>query len=160
MYDYSEKKAAKALGARLTRGSGAVFDDADMRLAEFLIESKRRDNIGKKVIFYAAFWEKLKKQAVRTNRTPMYMWHTDGRCFVVTYLPVMVDVLQKEGRRICTGDIKTTGTTNTIMAIEEFDAFHAWAYNKNMLPLMIFYYGKFEMALIDFETFKNCMEAA
>ena len=84
MKDISEKQISKKLGGKLTVASGAVHNDADIRFDDFLAESKRRTG-AKKITMLKAVWEKLRKQAVRTNRTPIYFFDNGIRKWAIMH---------------------------------------------------------------------------
>lgn len=84
--DKSEDYIAKRLKGNITRGSGAIRDDADIRIDEFLIEVKRRSNQDNKVILYPKFWEKLRKQCVKYNKMPLYAYNTANDYYFITYV--------------------------------------------------------------------------
>jgi hypothetical protein len=156
MIDKSEKNAAKKLNGQLSRGSGAVSDDADIRIPGFLIESKRRENIGNKIIFNVKFWEKLRKQAIKTNRMPLYLWHTNGQSFCISYSDVLIDMLKSSGKKIFHVFIEYTHNVNYIFKIEDYEKVYSSAYNCDSIPITEFYYErKIPMTIIDFDTFNK-----
>lgn len=70
-----ERKRAKKLGVTPNKGSGAVNDDGDFRMGDFLIEHKYRN---KKTIWASiSWWKKIKKQAILKNRKPCLMFEND-----------------------------------------------------------------------------------
>lgn len=151
---------AKKLSARLSKASGAVNDDADMRIPGFLIESKRRENIGNKIIFNVKFWEKLRKQSVRTNRVPVYAWHTNNQCFCITYKDNMCELLQKLKKPIQSSIVSFMKSINIIVKIEDYYLLHDTAYNSGKTPSAEFPYNHILMSIVDFDTFKKCTEAS
>ena len=84
--DKSEEIIAKKLGGKLTHSSGAVMDDADIRIEGFLTEVKHRSGLGNKVVLDPKFWEKLRKQCVKHNKMPLYVYQADEDIYGITYI--------------------------------------------------------------------------
>lgn len=81
----AEKKIQKTLkGSRRTIGSGNCMNDADLKFENILIESKSYDD--ENITFYKKFWDKLKKQAIRYNKIPCYVYtnNTDSYCIMLS----------------------------------------------------------------------------
>jgi hypothetical protein len=156
--DKSEKVAAKKLGGRLTRASGAICDDADIKCEQFIIESKRRESNQSEIIFYPKFWEKLLKQAVKCRKRPVYMWHTGGKCFVITYEDDILGAFSLM-KRMATGiAFPYKEKVNFRFLIDDFENATATEYRNGYQPYGFFFYKKIPMALIDFTTFKEIVE--
>ena len=83
--DILETTLAKKLKGKLTRGSGCVCDDADIRVDGFLIEAKRR-SATKSIILDKKYWEKLRKQCVKYNKMPLYVFQAGDDAYGITYL--------------------------------------------------------------------------
>lgn len=79
----AENKIKKTLkGSQKTIGSGNIFSDADLKFDNILIESKSYDDDN--ITFYKKFWDKLKKQAIRYNKIPCYVYtnNIDSYCIM------------------------------------------------------------------------------
>ena len=94
MRDKSEIKISKRLGGKLTNASGAVNNDADIRFKGYLIECKRRDT-ETSIVLYRKIWNKLRKQAVRTNKLPIYIFERKMDRYVFTYTDILDDLFNK-----------------------------------------------------------------
>lgn len=73
MLDKQEKEIAEKFGGQLSRASGAVFDDGDIRIKGFLVESKRRDTL-KGIYVSNSVWLKIRKQAIMRGRKPLLVY--------------------------------------------------------------------------------------
>lgn len=81
----AENKINKTLeGSRKQIASGSVLNNADLEFKNILIESKAYDD--ENITFYKKFWDKLKKQAIRYNKIPCYVYtnNTDSYCIMLS----------------------------------------------------------------------------
>ena len=155
MRDKTENKIAKILHGRLTKASGAVNDDADIRIPGFLIESKRRDTV-KSIVFYPKIWEKLRKQCVQTNRLPLYMFSSNGKTYCITYKDLLTSDIMKGKRIIKT---RTSGRLKSNIHIdpEEYWNAHDLAYVAKAYPMLVFFYKNMAYGIIDLDTLRICL---
>jgi hypothetical protein len=88
---YYENKRAKDLGIAPNKGSGAVNDDGDFRMGDFLIEHKYRN---KNTIWAnLSWWKKINKQAILKNRLPCIIFENE-RCSVAYFKFGDIDLLK------------------------------------------------------------------
>lgn len=157
MRDKSELEIAKKLGGRMTNGSGCVSDDADIKIPGFLIEAKRRETTGNKIVFYPKIWEKLRKQSIKCNRTPLYCFQAGGQTFFITYRDVYDSDLMRDMDVLKT-IIDTEPKTNIIIPIEEFDDLYNLAYKVGKVPLLLFKHFDIIYGVTDIKTMKTCLD--
>lgn len=160
MRDKSEIKTAKNLGGQLTKGSGAVNDDADIRFNDCLIEMKRRDTVND-IIFYKRVWKKLNKQAVKASKMPVYIFQRKNTNYIISYADNWMYECSKNSISYITESISTcTGNLNSHFAVDEF-----WVmierYQENGRVVILTFQDRISSALtfgiITYEDFKKVM---
>lgn len=152
--DKSELKIAKHLNGRITNGSGCVADDADIKIPGFLIECKRRDTIGDKIVFYPKYWEKLRKQSVKLNRDPLYVWVTHGNYYCITYLDTLLSLNDKIKHR----EVINKQKSNVIIKTEDFINCFNETLKSTPTPVLTFNYQNINFGIIDLNHFKNIIQ--
>jgi len=156
--DKSEKKIAKKLGGRLTNASGAVNNDADIRCGKLLIECKRRDTL-KKINFAIATFEKLRKQAIRANKTPIYILQLPDGKYVMSFVETLTELIdaKKRSYMVKSGDI---ARTNIIVGMQEFWDHYYTSHTGGSIPIYAVASDNYEFALgiMEFEDFKSIIE--
>jgi len=161
--DKSEELISKKLKGQLTSASGAVNDDSDIKIPGFLIECKRRDTLGDKVFLDVKYWEKLKKQCVRANRSPVYMWQVNNEVYCITYLDIIKDLLLKEKYDIINIPYKEVinkrnELTKVVFNLNEYYTATCKVWEQDKIPIIQFLYKKIDLAIIDFNSFRRSNE--
>lgn len=164
--DKSEKRIAKNLGARLTKNSGASNDDSDIRYKKCLIECKRRDK-AKQIIFNMATWKKLRRQAVKANKTPIYIFQCKNDKYVLSY----VDFFKQKFNSFIVYHkyLKFRQRSNPRSIRISFDYFwgaYSTGHNyKGLIPMIQtndidFYKNSVSFGILEFDDFKRIMGGA
>jgi hypothetical protein len=156
--DKSEKHIARKLEGKLTNGSGAVNDDADIKIHGFLIECKRRDTIGDKIVFNIEFWEKLRKQSVKCNREPLYIWEVHGNQYCVTYLDTIREMACFMSDEIMIGTVHYNTVTNVTIKVEDYIDSYNHIVSKGKIPVISFRHEMIDFGIVDLDSFKRFID--
>ena len=86
-----EMQIIKEIGAKPTKASGAIFDDADGRYKEYLIECKER--LSNSLSISNSIWKKIKKQALQRGRKPAIFFKNSEYKFAILDLDDFIELV-------------------------------------------------------------------
>lgn len=161
MRDKSEEKIAKKLGGQLTNASGAVNDDGDIRYDKCIIECKRREG-AKSITFHMDTWRKVRTQAVKASKMPVYIFQTRGNRFVMTYLDFMKTKTRPNQVMVVKYMPLDDFTEHIHIKFKNFWDCYLRARKDNQKKLLMSFQvatSKVEYCVLEFEDFKQIMEA-
>jgi len=149
--DIAENKISKILSGKLTNASGAINDDADIRIPGFLIECKRRETTKGKIVFYTKVWEKLRKQSIKTCRIPLYIFQAKGDSYCITWLNAIEDLIRGKHIGCFNINVKCNIKSNVIIKVDDFnDVYKGYTFNK--FNVATFKYNNITFGIIDLDA--------
>lgn len=154
MRDKSEVDISKDLGGNLTRASGATNDDADIRIVgNYLIEVKRRDTVVN-IVFDPGHWEKLRKQAIKANKEPIYIFVCKESRYVFGNFNSLDELFKNKAYK---RPIRTHAESKVHIAFQDFwDIFtHAHKTNDNRPVICQFFFNNLNIGLTSFIDFEG-----